>query len=134
MCVPPCTPMTCSSTSGARTAAYALSMLESAVMSLTPWLGGLGLSISPSKSQLCVFTRARGGPGDVSVRVGDLLVPCQPSLKYLGVILDARLTWVPHIRYIADKATRATNILKVIARVSWAANPALLLTVYRNLV
>ena len=42
---------------------YALGMLESAVMSLTPWLSGLNLSISPSKSQLCVFTRARGGPG-----------------------------------------------------------------------
>ena len=40
-------------------AAYTLGMLESAVMSLTPWLGGLGLSISPSKSQLCLHQ----GPG-----------------------------------------------------------------------
>ena len=45
-------------------------------------------------------------------------------MKYLGVILVVRLTWIPHIRYIADKATRATNIFKVIARVSWGANSA----------
>ena len=47
--------------------------------------------------------------------------------------MDTRLTWVPHIKYIADKAAHATNVLRVIARVSWGASPALLLTVYRNL-
>ena len=85
--------------------------------SLTPCLDNLALSISIPKCQLCVFTWAR-----------------QPTLKYLGVIRDTRLTWVPHIKYIADKAIRATNILRVISRISWGANPALLLTVYRNLV
>ena len=115
-------------------AVRALGLLESAVESLTPWLGGLGLSISLPKSQLCVFSRARRGLGDVSIRIGDLTISCQPSLKYLGVVMDARLTWVPHIKYIANKATRATNVLRVIARVSLGANTALLLTVYRNLV
>ena len=102
--------------------------------SLTPWLAGLGLSISIPKCQLCVVTRARRRAGDVSIRAGDTLISFQPTLKYLGVILDSRLTWVPHIKCIADKAIRTTNILRVIARVSWGANPALLLTVYRNLV
>ena len=114
--------------------ARALGLLESAMGSLTPWLGGLGLTVSIPKCQLCVFSRARRRVGDVSIRAGDSLISCQPTLKYLGVILDSRLTWVPHIRYISDKATRATNILRVIARVSWGANPALLLTVYRYLV
>ena len=114
--------------------ARALGLLKSAVESLAPWLGGLGLSVSLPKSQLCVFSRTRRGFGDVSIRVGDLTIPCQPSLKYLGVVMDARLTWVPHIKYIADKAARATNVLRVIARVSWGASPALLLTVCRNLV
>ena len=90
----------------------------------------MGLSISIPKSQLCVFSRARRGMVDFSIQAGDTFISCQPSLKYLGVILDARLTWVPHIRYIADKAIWATNILKV----SWGANPTRLLTVYRNLV
>ena len=110
-----------------------LGLLESAVDSLTPWLGSLGLSISLPKSQLCVFSRVRRGFGDVSIRIGDLSISCQPSLKYLGVIMDARFTLVPHIKYIADQAIRAINVLRVIARVSWGANPALLLTVYRNL-
>ena len=101
-----------------RDSARALSLLESAMDSLTPWLDNLGLSISIPKCQLCVFTRARRRVGDVSIQAGDTLISCQPTLKYLGVILDSRLTWVPHIKYIADKTIRATNILRVIARVS----------------
>ena len=69
-----------------------------------------------------------------SREIGELSISCQPSLKYLDVVMDARITWVPHIKYISDKATRATNVLRVIDRVSWGANLALLLTVYRNLV
>ena len=51
----------------------------------------------------------------VSVPQGGVLstISCQPTLKYLGVKLDSRLTWVPRIKYIVDKAIRATNILKV---------------------
>ena len=108
--------------------ARALSLVESAMDSLIPWLDNLGLSISIPKCQLCVFTRARCCMGNVSIRAGDSLISCQPTLKYLGVIVDFRLTWVPHIKYIADKAIRATNILRVIARVSWGANSTLLLT------
>ena len=70
----------------------ALGLLESAVDSLTPWFRGLGLSISIPKSQLCVFSRARHGLSDISIRAGDTSISYQPSLKYLGVILDARLT------------------------------------------
>ena len=98
--------------------ARALSLLESAMDSLSIWLDNLGLSISIPKCQPCVFTRARRCVGDVSIRAGDSLISCQPTLKYLNVILDSRLTWVPHIKYIADKAIRATNMLRVIARVS----------------
>ena len=73
----------------------ALSLMESTMNSPTSSLGSLGLSISIPKCQLC------DGMGDVSIRAGDSLISFQPSLKYLGVILDARLTWDPHIRYIA---------------------------------
>ena len=49
-------------------------------------------SISIPKCQRCVFIRARRCMGDVSIRAGDSLISCQPTLKYLGVTLDSRLT------------------------------------------
>ena len=112
----------------------ALLRLEEAVGLLTPSLRDLGLSISIPKCQLCLFTRARSGLRDLVMRVDGCEIRCQDSLKYLGVVLDARLTWTPHIKYIAGKAMRAIGVLKALSRVSWGVSPSLLLTVYRGLV
>ena len=50
------------------------------------------------------------------------------------MILDRRLTWAPHIRMISERAIRAINVTRVLARVSWGVTPYLLLVAYRNLV
>ena len=112
----------------------ALVRLEEAVGLLTTWLRELGLSISIPKCQLCFFTRARSDLHKIVMRVDGCEIRCQDSLKYLGVVLDARLTWMPHIKYIAGKAMRAVGVLKALSRVSWGVSPSLLLTVYRGLV
>ena len=75
----------------------ALERLEGAVGLLTPWLRDLGLSISIPKCQLCFFTRSRACSRGVVLDVDGLEIRCQDSLKYLGVILDSRLSWTPHI-------------------------------------
>ena len=45
-------------------------------------------------------------------------IQCQDSLKYLGVVLDARLIWTPHIKYIAGKTMRAIGVLRALSRLS----------------
>ena len=107
----------------------ALVHLEETVGLLTPWLRELGLSISIPKCQLCFFTRARSGLHNIVMEVDGCEIRCQDSLKYLGVVLDARLTWTPHIKYIAGKAMRAIGVLRALSRVSWGVSPSLLLTV-----
>ena len=68
------------------------------------------------------------------MEVNGLEIHCQDSLKYLGVILDSRLSWTPHIKYIAGRAMRAVGVLRALSTVSWAVSPFLLLLVYRGLV
>ena len=41
-------------------------------------------------------------------------IHCQDSLKYLGVVLDSRLSWSPLIKYIAGRSLRAVDVLKAI--------------------
>lgn len=53
---------------------------------------------------------------------------------YLGILLDIYPSWVPHIKYIAANPLRAISVSQVIAGVFWGAEPAILRTVYRNLV
>lgn len=59
---------------------------------------------------------------------------CQSVLRYLSVILDRRLTWRAYIDAISIEATRATNFLRALARVSWGADPMLLAMVYRQII
>ena len=59
---------------------------------------------------------------------------CRDSVKCLGVILDLRITWLQHVRYVADRALCAVGLLRALSRVSWGVSPSLLLQVYRDLV
>ena len=61
-------------------------------------------------------------------------LPCLSGIKYLGVILDRRLTRAPHVRMIAERAIRSVNVIRMLSRVSWGVTLSLLLIAYRNLV
>ena len=93
-----------------------------------------GFEISIAKCQFSVFTGSRSDLSDLVLLVEGHNLPCLGGIKYLGVILDRRLTWAPHVRMISDKAIRSVNIIRFLSRVSWGVTPFLLLAAYRNLV
>ena len=112
----------------------ALLHLERAMGSLAPWLRSLGLSISIPKCQMCLFTRARRDFSGVVLEADGVRLHCCDTLKYLGVVRDARVTWLQHVKYVASRALRAVGLLRVLSRVSWGVTPSLLLLVYRGCV
>ena len=54
--------------------------------------------------------------------------------KFLGVIFDRRLSFVPLLKYVKKKALMALNILKVIGNTEWGADRKVLLRLYRSLI
>ena len=54
--------------------------------------------------------------------------------KFLGVIFDNKLTFLPHIRYLKEKCVKALNLLRVVAHISWGADQHTLSHPYRSLV
>ena len=54
--------------------------------------------------------------------------------KFLGVIFDRKLSFIPHIRYIKAKCLRDLNLLKILSHTSWRADRFTLLRLYRSLV
>ena len=93
--------------------------LAGALGLVIPWLRSLGFEISIAKCQFSVFTRSRSKLPDLVFPVEGHDLPCHGEIKCLGVILDRRLTWAPHIRMISERAIRAINVIRVLARVSW---------------
>ena len=45
---------------------------------------------------------------------------------FLGVTLDTRLTWKPHLKVVEAKATRKLAIMKKLAETTWGANSDIL--------
>ena len=42
--------------------------------------------------------------------------------KFLGIIFDKKLTFVPHIKYVKAKCLKALNLIKVVANTDWGAD------------
>ena len=40
---------------------------------------------------------------DNSIRMNDSIVNSASHLKYIGVIIDSKLNWIPHITYVKNK-------------------------------
>lgn len=72
----------------------------------------MGLCISPKKSQLMPFSRWNKDSSDLNVTVGSDLVRISGYHKYLCIILDRRLNWLPHLKFIAGRAMKKINIIK----------------------
>ena len=54
--------------------------------------------------------------------------------KFLGILFDRKLSFIPHIKYLEAKCLKALNILKVLFHTSWDSDRTTLLKRYRSLV
>jgi len=68
------------------------------------WCGELGLSVNPDKTGLVAFTRMRKLLGFFEPRLFGKTLQRSMSVKYLGGILDSRLTWQEHVDVKVKKA------------------------------
>ena len=68
----------------------------------------VGLSVNPDKTGLVAFTRKRKLQGFFEPQLSGVRLSLSGSVKYLGVILDYRLTWREHVEV---KRRKAHNLL-----------------------
>lgn len=57
----------------------------------------------------------------------------KPQVKYLGMILDSKLTFKPHARYIADKAVKKFAVFRAIARKDFGIKTGVLRLLYKGI-
>ena len=83
---------------------------ESAV--LLDWLHANRLSLNLGKTHYMIFSpKPREVIPDQIVLMGSTPISRVYECKFLGIIIDSKLTWKPHIQYIATKVAKATGIL-----------------------
>ncbi|GFT26303.1 RNase H domain-containing protein [Trichonephila clavipes] len=87
-----------------------------------------------SKSCCVHFCRKRGIHPDPEIRIRDIQIPVVPDVRFLGVIFDRRLTFLPHILQLRKRCEKSLNLLKVLSNTSWGADRTSLLRVYQAIV
>ena len=57
-------------------------------------------------------------------------IPQVQKLKYLGIIIDYKLTFRDHMNYIAEKCTKLIFVLAKLAKINWGLGHKALWTIY----
>ena len=85
--------------------------LSLAVTSLSSWLDARGLVLNAKKSNVLVFTSSSGQQPGVGVRCRNDVLQHTTSAKYLGVLIDERMTWQPQVDRCISRTARKIGSL-----------------------
>ncbi|GBM97937.1 putative RNA-directed DNA polymerase from transposon BS [Araneus ventricosus] len=101
--------------------------LQEAVNKINEWGKKNGYQISSQKTVAIHFCRRRGLHLDPKLLLNDCTIPIVRDAKYLGLILDSKLTFKPHVNYLKRKCTQSLNIIKMLSGTSYGAETSTLL-------
>jgi len=105
-------------------------LIQWALHTIESWCGGLSLSVNPDKTGLVAFTRKRKLTGFFEPRQFGKTLQRSMSVKYLGVILDSRLTWKEHVDAKVKKAQNSMWECRKACGVTWGLKPRVIHWLY----
>lgn len=90
----------------------AISKLERSVNKLVNYLESRGLSASPEKSALVIFTKKKFSSSSHQIRLNNSLIPHVSFHKFLGVTLDSKMSGLSHARNLERKGLKLINVIR----------------------
>ena len=78
----------------------------------------MGSNFLKQKTVCVHFCNKRKLHADPVLKLNDTVIPVVKEAKYLGLIFDHKLSFIPHNRYLKTKCQKALNLLKVISNTS----------------
>ena len=71
---------------------------------------------------------------DPSLKLHGVEIPVIDECKFLGIIFDKKLTFIPHLKYLKMKCNKTLQLLCVVAHKECRADQNMLLLLYRSLI
>ena len=104
-------------------------LMSSALRFMKTWTSTRGLNINASKTELVLFTTKRKIVADNQsinpVVVDGIQIPFSDQAKYLGILLDKKLTWKTNLEERIRKAQVAWYTCRKCIGKKWGINPAI---------
>ena len=113
-----------------------MSRMQKVVNNLEAWGKKMGLSFNALKTEVVMFSKATSIVKHLPNRliVGTHRVPFGFKAKYLGVVLDSKLTWQTHIDNNVNRAKQYLYILRKAISKKWGPKPKYLKWAYNAIV
>lgn len=108
--------------------------IQLALNRVTRWADSHGFHFSPAKTLTMHFSRVRGAFREPDLYLYGNRLPVVEQTRFLGVIFDSRLTWVPHLKDLKAACSKRLSLLRVLSSLSWGADRTILLRLYQSLV
>ena len=108
--------------------------LQGCLNKLQIWCDTNGFKFSPTKTVCMHFCQQRKIHADPVLTLYGSPIPIVDQTKFLGLIFDKKLTFIPHLKYLKAKCLKAINILKVVGHYDWGADCKTMLSLYRSLI
>jgi hypothetical protein len=109
-------------------------LMQWALSTVEIWCSEVGLSVNPDNTGLIAFTRKRKLQGFFELQLSGVKLSLSGSVKYVGIILDSRLTWKEHVEV---KVRKAHNLLWACRRacgMGWCLRPKVVHWLYITIV
>ena len=101
--------------------------LQQCLNKIQKWALESGFKYSKTKTQCMHFCQLRGLHNDPVLKLDGVEIPVVDQYKFLGVIFDRKLSFIPHINYLKAKCHKALQLLRVVAQTDWGADKSTLL-------
>jgi ribonuclease HI len=109
-------------------------IMQTACNDVERWCEEQNLSVNPKKTNFIIFTRKRKLEGLRNPILFGERLELVDQVKYLGVILDTKLTWNNHLDYVIKKAKTALCCCRRAMGQTWGLSPKVSMWMYRAIV
>ena len=98
------------------------------------WAAEHDLRFSCLKTELVMFTNKRKWQWPLPLQMYGVDLRLGGTAKYLGVLLDAKLTWGPHIEFKTRQATACLMQCRRVIGSTWGINPSRAMWLYKAMI
>ena len=107
--------------------------LQRCLNKVETWATENSFKFSKTKTQCVHFCQLRGLHPDPVLNIYGSPIPVEEA-KFLGLLFDKKLSFIPHIIALKAKCLKAMDVLKVLSNTNWGGDCSVLLNLYRSLV
>ena len=108
--------------------------LQQSLNRLGRWCDENGFKFSPTKTMCVHFCQLRKHHLDPLLYLNGTQIPTIGEAKFLGLIFDSKLSFIPHITSLKSRCTKSLDLIKVLSNTTWGADRKVLLRLYRALI